>query len=109
MTISVIKASLGSVYGADVVENELSGFYVADEISGTYRGMMIAIPDEHWTVFQQMETAELVSVLRELSENVNMSAFRKHPRGPKKPQPKRKSCKRTPHVSTARIIAERKK
>jgi hypothetical protein len=109
MTISVIKAALGSVHGADVIENELSGFYVADEISGTYRGMMIAIPDEHWTVFQQMETSELVTILKMLADKVNMSAFRKHPRGPKKPQPKRKSCKKSPHVSTARIIAIRKK
>jgi len=109
MTLSVIKAALGSVYGADVIENEVSGYYVADEISGTYRGMMIAIPDKHWTVFQQMEISELVTVLKELSRNVNMSAFQKHPRGPKKPRPKRKSCKKSPHVSTARIIAKRKR
>lgn len=95
--------------GADVIENDLSGFYIADEISGTYRAMMIAIPDEHWTVFQKMETSELVTALKELSENVKMSAFRKHPRVPKKPQPKRKSCKKSPHVSTAIIIADRKK
>jgi hypothetical protein len=60
-------------------------------------------------VFQQMETSELVTILKMLADKVNMSAFRKHPRGPKKPQPKRKSCKKSPHVSTARIIADRKK
>ncbi len=109
MTMSVIKAALGSVYGTDVIENELSGFYVADEISATRRGMMIAIPDENWTVFQQMETSAMVAVLKMLARNVYLPAFRKHPRGPKKPQPKRISCKNTPHVSTARIIADRKK
>ena len=109
MTLSVIKAALGSVYGADVIDNEVSGYYVADEISGTYRGMMIAIPDKHWTVFQKMEMSKLVTVLKELSRNVNMPAFQKHPRGPKKPRPKRKSCKKSPHVSTARIIAKRKR
>lgn len=109
MTMSVIKAALGSVYGTDVIENELSGFYVADEISATRRGMMIAIPDEDWTVFQQMETSEIVAVLKMLARNVHLPAFRKHPRGPKKPQPKRISSKKTPHVSTARIIANRKK
>ncbi len=109
MTMSVIKAALGSVYGTDVIENELSGFYVADEISATRRGMMIAVPDEHWTVFQQMETSEIVTVLKMLARHVYLPAFRKHPRGPKKPQPKRKKSKKTPHVSTARIIANRKK
>ncbi|PJB35171.1 MAG: hypothetical protein CO107_11365 [Deltaproteobacteria bacterium CG_4_9_14_3_um_filter_51_14] len=70
---------------------------------------MIAIPDEDWTVFQQMETSEIVAVLKMLARNVHLPAFRKHPQGPKKPQPKRISSKKTPHVSTARIIANRKK
>lgn len=107
--MSVIKSALGSVYGIDVIENQVSGYYLADEISGTYRGMMIAIDDAHWVIFQQMTPVKLVRVLKELAENVKLSAFRKHPRGPKKPRPKRKSCKNTPHVSTAKLLAQRTK
>ncbi len=107
--LSVIKAALGRVHGIDVVENQVSGYYLADEISGTYRGMMIAIDDAHWRIFQQMSPTKLTKVLTELAANVRLSAFRKHPRGPKKPQPKRKSCKSTPHVSTAKLLAQRAK
>ena len=107
--LSVIKAAIGRVHGIDVIENQVSGYYLADEISGTYRGMMIAIDDVHWAIFQQMTSSKLVRVLKELAANVKLSAFRKHPRGPKKPQPKRKSCKNTPHVSTAKILAQRTK
>ena len=107
--LSVIKAALGSVHGTNVVDNQVSGYYLADEISGTYRGMMIAIDDAHWLIFQKMTANKLVKVLKELATNVKLSAFRKHPRGPKKPQPKRKSCKNTPHVSTAKILAQRTK
>ena len=107
--MSVIKAALASVHGTDVVENEVSGYYLADEISGTCKGMMIAIPEKHWIVFQQMSIQELVPVLTMLAENVKLSKYQKHPRGPKKPQPKRKSCKKHPHVSTAKILAERMK
>jgi len=107
--MSVIKAALASVHGTGVIENEVSGYYIADEISGTYRGMMIAIPEEKWIKFQTMSIQELVAVLKMLSKNVKLSKFKKHPRGPKKPRPKRKPCKDSPHVSTARIIAERKK
>ena len=107
--LSVIKAALGRVHGTDVVENQVSGYYLADEISGTYRGMMIAIDDDHWLIFQQMTPIKLARVLKELAANVKLSAFRKHSRGPKKPQPKRKSCKNTPHVSTAKILAQRTK
>ena len=107
--LAVIKSALGSVHGAKTIENEVSGYYLADEISATYRGMMIAIPNEKWIVFQRMTLSKLVTVLKQLSANVKLSAFRKHPRGPKKPQPKRKSCKNSPHVSTAKILAERNK
>ena len=107
--MSVIKSALGSVHGVDVIENQVSGYYVADEISATYRGMMIAIDDAHWVIFQQMTPIKLARVLKELATNVKLSAFRKHPRGPKKPRPKRKSCKNTPHVSTAKILAKRTK
>lgn len=107
--MSVIKSSLASVHGTEVVENQVSGYYIADEISGTYRGMMIAVPEKRWIEFRKMSVHELVAVLTMLAENVKLSRFKKHPRGPKKPRPKRKDCKGSPHVSTARIIAKRNK
>ena len=105
--VSVMKSALGSVYGADVIEKQVSGYYIADEISATYRGMMIAIDDAHWIVFRQISETKLSEILKELAGNIRLSAFQKHPRGPKKPKPKRKCCKNTPHVSTARILAKR--
>lgn len=107
--MSVVKSALCSVHGVDIIEKQVSGYYIADEISGTYRGMMIAIDYDHWIMFQQMTPSKLVKVLKELATNVKLSAFQKHPRGPKKPRPKRKSCKNKPHVSTARILAQRTK
>ena len=59
--LAVMKAALGSVYGADVVDNQISGYYLADEISGTYRGMMIAVDDKHWVIFRSMPPAKLQS------------------------------------------------
>lgn len=109
INLSIIKAALSSVYGAETIEKKVSGYYIADEISGTYRGMMIAIPEEEWIVFRQYTQAELVKLLKQLATNVKLSAFRKHPRGPKKPAPKRISDPKHPHVSTARLIASRKK
>jgi hypothetical protein len=91
--MSVINPALGRVYGIDVIENQVSGYYLADEILGTYRGMMIAIDDAHWVIFRQMTPVKLASILKELAGNVKLSAFRKHPRGPKKQRPKRKSSK----------------
>jgi hypothetical protein len=82
----------------------VSGFE-ADELSATYRGMMIAMPDDEWIVFRNHTMTQLIAILKMLSGNIRLSAFQKHPRGPKKKQPKRISDPSVPHVSTARILA----
>lgn len=105
--MSVIKGALRSVHGAEQIENEVSGYYVADEISATYRGMMIAIPAKHWRIFQTMSNREFAKVLGMLTLNVNLAKYKKHSRGPKKPPQKRTHRKNQPHVSTFRLIAAR--
>lgn len=109
MIVAVIKAALAGIYGAEFVDEQLSGYYLADEISATYRGMMIAIEAEEWEIFREIKKPQLVRLLRKLAKNMKISAFRKHPRGPKKPAAKRKSDPKTPHVSTAKLIAARKR
>jgi hypothetical protein len=107
--MSVINAALAAVHGADVIAKQVSGYYIADEILATYRGMMIAIDHPHWVIFQHMPSPKLLKILKKLATKINLSKYQKHSRGPKKPQPKRKRDKNTPHVSTAKIIANRKK
>lgn len=105
--MSVIQAALRSVHGADVIEQNVSGYYVADELSSVYQGMMIAIPEKHWQIFSRMSAREFAETLRTLASKVNLRRFKKHPRKPKKAQPKRTYDKRHPHVSTFRLIADR--
>jgi IS4 transposase len=109
IVMSVIKAALGSVHGFDFVEKNISGYYVADEIKFVYRGMMVVIDNKQWKVFRDMPTDALIQLLKKLAGNVKLSAFQKHPRGSKKPQLKRIALKNKPHVSTAKILAERKR
>jgi IS4 transposase len=105
--LSVVKAALRSAHGAKVVTEEVSGYYLADEVAGTYRGMMIAIPEDEWTVFHDLSPVALGHILRELAGNVRLSEFRKQPRGPKKPQPKRRIVGQQNHVSTAKLLKTR--
>ena len=109
MVLSVVKAALSSEYGAERIDNEVSGYYLSDEISGTYRGMIIAIRDEEWEEFRDLSQSQFVTLLKQLARNVKLSRFRKHPRGPKKPVPKRKFDPKHPHVSTAKLLEGRKK
>ena len=109
INLSIIKAALSSVHGVDTIENKVSGYYIAHEISGTYTGMMIAIPEAEWHVFRQYTQTELVVILKKLAANVKLSRIREHPRGPKKPVVKLQRDPSHPHVSTARLLANRKK
>jgi IS4 transposase len=105
--LSVVKAALRSVHGAKVVTEEVSGYYLADEVAGTYRGMMIAIPEDEWVVFQDLSPVELGQVLQDLARYVRLSEFRKQPRGPKKPRAERRIEGQQNHVSTARLLKVR--
>jgi len=109
MVLATVRGALASIHGAEKIDNEVSGYYIADEISATYRGMMIALPEEEWHHFRSLSVEEYLNFLQDLAKLVRLSAYRKHKRGPKKAIPKRKHMKQSPHVSTARIIAKRKK
>jgi IS4 transposase len=106
--LSVVKAALRSVHGVEAVE-EVSGYYLADEIAGTHRGMMIAIPADEWVVFAGLTASALGEILKGLAAGVRLSTLRKHRRGPKRPQPKRARGAKISHVSTAKLLTERKR
>jgi IS4 transposase len=105
--LSTLKAALRSVHGEEKVAEEVSGYYVADEIQMTHRGMMIAIPEDEWAVFHDLPPVELAEVLIRLARAVALPKFRKHPRGPKKPKPEKQSGAKIKHVATAKILEAR--
>ena len=108
-TVSVIKGALAAVHGRKLKREDLSGYYLAGELAATYNGMMIAVPPKEWTRrFASVSAVKLAAILKTLAAKVRPDRFRKNRRGPKKPRPKRITGKRYHHVSTARILAQRK-
>ena len=107
--MSVVKAALRAAHGAEIVQEKVSTYYLADEITMTHRGMMIAIPEDEWTVFHDLTPREMAKVLVELASNVRLSLYPKQPRGPKKPKPVKQSGAKIKHVATARILKTRHK
>jgi IS4 transposase len=106
--LSTVKAALRSVHGAKAADTEVSGYDLAEEVAGTYRGMMIAVPKDEWVVFHGMSPRTLCPFLKVLAGAVRLSEFRKQPRGPKKPRPKRQSGAKIKHVATARLLEQQK-
>jgi hypothetical protein len=104
--LSVTRTALARVHGEGAID-DISAYYVADELRGMMRGMMVAISDDRWQrQFGTLSPRQMANVLVELARRVDLECFRKHRRGPKKPTPKRTRYKRKTHVSTARILAE---
>ena len=107
--MSVIKAALRAVHGAQTVEEKVSGYYLANEVTMTHRGMMIAIPEDEWAVFQKLTPVEMAGVLIDLARNVRLALYPKQPRGPKKPKPEKQSGAKIKHVATAKVLKARHK
>lgn len=103
--LATLKAALASVHGVEKVEAALSDFYVVDEVQGTYRGMMIAIPLAHWQGFSTMSLSELAVLLKQLATRVNLKRFLKQPRKSKAKTPPRVKDPKHPHVSTAKLLS----
>lgn len=103
---SVMKAALRSVHGAGKIEAGLSDYYLAEEVSSMYQGMMVAIAAVHWQVMIQMSVEQFIEMLQQLATQVDLKRFSSNPRGPKKKKPKRKFDPKHPHVSTARLLSK---
>jgi hypothetical protein len=105
--LAVVLAALRGVHGQERVDAEVSLYYMANDISTTYNGMMIAIPEVEWDVFYRMSAPDMVATLLDLAQRVNLQAYRKSPRGPKKPRPKQDGRAKQGHVSTAKLLMAR--
>lgn len=105
--LAVVLAALRGAHGTETVDDEVSLYYVANEIATTYHGMMIAIPEPEWDVFYAMSHADLAALFLELAQKVRLQSIRKSPRRPRKPGPQKKKPVRRGHVATAKLLRNR--
>lgn len=104
--LSTVQAALRGAFGAEKIQQEVSSFYIALEVRVHHKGMAIALGTETWTQFQSMPPALFARAMLRFAKHVNLRILRRHPRGPKKPVPKRTRFADKTHVSTARLLAE---
>lgn len=102
---AVVMSALRAAYPDKNINEEISDYYIAEEISTTCNGMSIAVSEEDWVVFTKGSVSEVSSALLYLAKKMNLSKFKKHKRGPKKAPAQKTEFKGKPHVSTARLLA----
>ena len=106
--ISVIRTALQIAHAQDDNPPPISFYYICDEISHTYRGLELVMNAEDGErEFSSLTPQQLAQRLLKIATHADLSQYRKHPRGPKKPPPKMNKKKRN-HVSTAKILKEKR-
>ncbi|MBK8537872.1 MAG: transposase [Candidatus Competibacteraceae bacterium] len=101
---AVIMASLRAAYPKVNIKEEVSEYYIAEDISTVYEGMIISVDDDEWNRFRHLGDSEMIVLLIYLAKQVNLKKFKKNKRGVKKEKPPIKFDKKTPHVSTLNIF-----
>jgi hypothetical protein len=106
--LSTVQAALRGAFGAEKIQDEVSGYYIANEVRATTTGMSVALEPSVWRPFQVMQPEVLAKQMLTWANDVQLPKYKRHPRGPKKPVPKRTRYAEATHVSTARLLAERR-
>jgi IS4 transposase len=105
--VAVLKAAIRATHG-DEEADEMSAYYMALEIKQVHEGMMIAVPPEQWTIFRTMNVWEFAAELKELASHMDLRYYRKSKRGPKKPPKPKDEYRNGGHVSTHKLLKDKK-
>jgi IS4 transposase len=105
--VAVLKAALRATHGEEKAD-EMSAYYLALEIKQVHAGMMIALPPDEWTIFRDMRVAEFAAKLKEMAAHMDLGLYRKSKRGPKKPPPTMDQYRNGGHVSTHKLLRDKK-
>jgi len=103
--LSVAMAALRAAHGTEKVEEEVSIYYIANEVARTHAGLSIALKADYWKKnYATLTPTQIARELIRIAKVADLSRYRKHKRGPKKPT-KAFNKKHRGHASTARILA----
>jgi hypothetical protein len=109
--LCMLQAAVETEHGIEPRSpEELSLYYVSNEVKRVHTGMMLALPPEVWTPLRELPLADYCTLLLQVAAHVNPRKMRKTGRGPKKlvkKEPMPPSVAGA-HVSTARLLRNRR-
>jgi IS4 transposase len=106
--MAALRVARLEVAAASKKKQKLSFYYLADEIAGVWRGMALVIPTPRWTkTFAHRTPAQMAKLLLWLARQGPLEPFLTNPARVKK-RKKRRIIQHGGHVSTYRILAQRK-
>jgi hypothetical protein len=103
----VLLASLYAEHEQEDVD-AMSQYNVSIDVVSPMEGMATAINEDEWATLVPSLVHAFADFLRTVSRRVDVRSYRKAVRGPKKPPPQRKRCKSGTHISSHRLLEQRK-
>ena len=77
--LSLVRTAPAAAHGKECLDN-ISAYYMADEIRGIMRRMMVSISDAWWErAFGRLTARQMAKVMVDLARHVRLEQFRKHP------------------------------
>jgi hypothetical protein len=107
--LSTVQAALRAKHGIEKIQEEVSAYYIALDVQDAHRGMEVCLDQSVWTQLSQQSPKAVAKTMLGWAGHVDLARYKRHPRGPKKPVPKRTRFVDKMHVSTARLLAKSRK
>jgi len=101
--LQCIRLTLEATHPDRKETDEISLYYIADDVSHTWRGFDL-VGELDWSSFHTMTSQEMSVHLRALSQLVPLRKYTKRRRNARSPTAPRASLKRCNHASTARLL-----
>jgi hypothetical protein len=99
--LAACNEAVGAVHGREAADG-MSRYYVADGLSGTYRGLRVATEQEDWAVLRQADAGTLAGLLVQVAQGMKSGKYKKSSRGPKKKKGHKKAPRK--HSSTHQLL-----
>ena len=102
--IATLLGALRATHGDEVVREQVSGYYLAQFGRDAVGHVDDLIEPEGWALWIALPLLEAAALLKATAARIDLALIRKSKRVPKKPVPKRTRFKKTPHVSTKKLL-----
>lgn len=104
--LNTLRIAVSAANDDKIAADDISPYHTALEITGAWKGFLIAIPNEKFDAeYSHMTMPQLGKQLVKLGKHVSLRCVMKSKRGPKRQPPKKISGNRGNHVATSRILA----
>jgi hypothetical protein len=114
--LNTVITALRTAHWQALVDREKAGkrahfsfYYLADEIAGVWRGMALVIGPQKWTAtFARQSPRQMATILMWLARRTRIEDFLANSYGKKRRKKRRPMTTRGGHISTYRILQDRK-